>query len=180
MGPAGSGRGGQGVWTSGRHCPGCPSRKVSPPKTLRQQPPAAPSGWAGQALSLMSFLRVCHRPPPLPASGGISSLLKPQAPHLRRLGVRVDCHLKEESKQNMTSALLVSSYGDCAVLRCFSRVQLFATPWTIARQAPLSVGFSRQEYRSGWQFLYPGDLPNPVIEPQSLRSPATVGGFFIG
>ena len=42
-----------------------------------------------------------------------------------------------------------------------------ATPWTVARQAPLSAGFSRQEYWSGLPFPSPGDLPNPGIEPQS-------------
>ena len=47
------------------------------------------------------------------------------------------------------------------------RVQLFATPWTVAHQAPLSMGFSRQEYWSGLPFPSPGDLPNPGIEPWS-------------
>ena len=41
------------------------------------------------------------------------------------------------------------------------------TPWTVAHQAPLSMGFSRQEYWSGLTFLSPGDLPNPGIEPRS-------------
>ena len=50
-----------------------------------------------------------------------------------------------------------------------SRVQLFATSWTIAHQAPLSMGFFRQEYWSGLPFPSPGDLPDPGIEP---RSPA--------
>ena len=44
-----------------------------------------------------------------------------------------------------------------------SRVRLFATPWTVAHQAPLSVEFSRQEYWSGLQFPFPGDLPDPGI-----------------
>ena len=48
-----------------------------------------------------------------------------------------------------------------------SRVQLFATLWTVARQAPLFMGFSRQEYWSGLPFPSPGDLPNPWIEPGS-------------
>ena len=48
-----------------------------------------------------------------------------------------------------------------------SHVQLFETPWTIARQAPLSMGFSRQEYRSGLPFPSPGDLSEPEIEPTS-------------
>ena len=50
-----------------------------------------------------------------------------------------------------------------------SRVRLFATPWTVAYQAPPSMGFSRQEYWSGLPFPSPGDLPNPGIKP---RSPA--------
>ena len=50
-----------------------------------------------------------------------------------------------------------------------SRVQLLATPWTIARQAPLSVELSRPEYWSGLPFPFPGDLPDSGIEP---RSPA--------
>ena len=44
---------------------------------------------------------------------------------------------------------------------------LFATPWTVAYQAPLSMGFSRQEYWSELLFPSPGDLPNPGIEPES-------------
>ena len=55
---------------------------------------------------------------------------------------------------------------------------LFVTPWTVARQAPLSMEFSRQEYWSGLPCPRPGDLPNPGIEPMSLLSPALAGGFF--
>ena len=51
----------------------------------------------------------------------------------------------------------------------------FAIPWTIACQAPLSMGFPRQEYRSELPFPTPGDLPNPGIEPVF---PALAGGFF--
>ena len=53
-----------------------------------------------------------------------------------------------------------------------------ATPWTVAHQAPLFMGFSRQEYWSGVPFSTPGDLPNPGIEPVSLATPALAGGFF--
>ena len=49
----------------------------------------------------------------------------------------------------------------------FSHVQLFATPWTVAYQAPLSMGFSRQEYWSGLPCPPPGDCPNPGIKPGS-------------
>ena len=51
--------------------------------------------------------------------------------------------------------------------KLLSRVWLFATPWTVAYQAPLSMEFSRQEYWSGLPFPYPGDLPDPGIEPGS-------------
>ena len=54
-------------------------------------------------------------------------------------------------------------------LKSLSQVRLFATPWTVAYQAPPSMGFSRQECWSGLPFPSPGDLPNPGIEP---RSPA--------
>ena len=52
-------------------------------------------------------------------------------------------------------------------VKLFSHVQLFVTPWTVAHQAPLSMGFSRQEYWSGSPFPSPGDLPIPGIEPGS-------------
>ena len=60
----------------------------------------------------------------------------------------------------------------CSVLSRFSCVQLFATLWIVARQAPLPMGFSRQEYWSGLPFPSPGDLPDPGMEPASLKSPA--------
>ena len=53
------------------------------------------------------------------------------------------------------------------MLSCFSRVQLFVTLWTVARQAPLSMGSSRQEYWSGLSSPPPGDLPDPGIKPTS-------------
>ena len=52
-------------------------------------------------------------------------------------------------------------------VKSLSRVQLFATPWTVAYQAPPSMGFSRQEYWSGMLFPSPGDLPDAGIEPGS-------------
>ena len=52
-----------------------------------------------------------------------------------------------------------------------------ATPWTVALQAPLSIGFSRQEYWRGLPFPPPGDLPDPEIEPLSLASPTLAGVF---
>ena len=65
----------------------------------------------------------------------------------------------------------------CALLGRFSRVQLFVlTPWTVARQAPLSMGFSRQEHWSGLPFPSPGDLLAPGIELLSTVSPALQAG----
>ena len=52
------------------------------------------------------------------------------------------------------------------------------TPWTVACQAPLSVGLSRQEYWNGLQCPLPGDLPDPEMEPEALTSPALAGRFF--
>ena len=60
-------------------------------------------------------------------------------------------------------------------VRVLSYVQLFATLWTVAPQAPLSIEFSRQEYWSGLPFPYPGDLLNPGIKPVSS---ALASGFF--
>ena len=62
-------------------------------------------------------------------------------------------HMKKEVKSSEVKSL--------------SRVRLFATPWTVAHQAPPSMGFSRQEYWGGLPFPSPGDLPNPGIEPGS-------------
>ena len=59
-----------------------------------------------------------------------------------------------------------------------SHVPPFAAPWTVARQALLSMGFSSQEYWSGLPFSSPGAGPDPGIEPVSPVSPALAGGFF--
>ena len=58
------------------------------------------------------------------------------------------------------------------MLSHFSGVQLFATLGTVTHQAPLSMGFSRQEYWSGFSWAPPGDLPDPRTEPESPASPA--------
>ena len=58
-------------------------------------------------------------------------------------------------------------------------VWLFVTLWTVARQAPLSLGFSRQEYWSGLPSPPPGDLMAPGIKPSSFTSPALAGRFFL-
>ena len=64
------------------------------------------------------------------------------------------------------------------VLSHFSLIQLFATSWTVARQAPVSMGLSRQKSWSVLPCPPPGDLPDPGIKPESLMSPALAGEFF--
>ena len=64
------------------------------------------------------------------------------------------------------------------VLSHFGHLQLCLTPWTVAHHALLSIGFSRQEYWSGFPCPPPGHLPHPGIEPVSLMSPALAGMLF--
>ena len=64
------------------------------------------------------------------------------------------------------------------MLSHFSHVCLFVTPWTVAHQAPLYMGFSRQEYGNGLPFFPPGNLPYLGIDPVSLKSHALTGRFF--
>ena len=69
------------------------------------------------------------------------------------------------------------SHSCLCVLSRFSCVRHFVTLWTIACQAPLSIGFSRQEYWSGLPLPSAEDLPDPEIKPTSLESPALADGF---
>ena len=90
------------------------------------------------------------------------------------------CPLGPEGRGNKSLSLPHSNpelvkHSDVCVI---SGVQFFSTPWTVARQAPLSMGFSRQEYWSGLPCPPPGDLPDPGIKPQSLVSPTLASGFF--
>ena len=66
-------------------------------------------------------------------------------------------------------------WGYCAVLSC---VRLFAVQWTVVRQVPFSMGFSRQEYWRGLPFPTSGALPDPGIKPTYPESPALAGRFF--
>ena len=80
-------------------------------------------------------------------------------------------------KHSVTEQSYTENVHVC-VLRHFSCVQLFVTPWTVARQAPLSMGFSRQQYWNGLPCPPQRDLPNLEIEPTSLTSPALTDRFF--
>ena len=72
------------------------------------------------------------------------------------------CHVM--SSTNISVSVF---YNRKVKVKSLSRVRLFATPWTVAHQTPLSMGFSRQESWSALPFLSPGDLPDPGIEPGS-------------
>ena len=80
--------------------------------------------------------------------------------------------LMAESEVELKNLLMRAKVCTCV----FSVMSDPATPWTAARQSPLSMEFSRQEYWSGFPFLSIGDLPNPGIEPMF---PALAGKFFI-
>ena len=96
---------------------------------------------------------------------------------------QIDGEIMEREKDFILGGSKITADGDCSheikrhllrgrkamtnlkvKVKSLSHVQLFATPWTVAHQAPLSVGFSRQEYWSGLPFPSPGDLPNPGIK----------------
>ena len=82
-------------------------------------------------------------------------------------------HTHQTSEQPLRSVATALWVAVLIVHACmFCCVRLFATPWTIARQAPLSMGFPRQEYWSGLPFPSPGRLPHPGIKSVSLASPA--------
>ena len=80
----------------------------------------------------------------------------------------------KECSNYCTIALISYASKVKVKVKSLSRVRLFVIPWTVAHQAPPSTGFSRQEYWSGLPFPYPGDLPEPGIEPGSpaLRADA--------
>ena len=75
------------------------------------------------------------------------------------------------------SLQLLPSFA-CVGAQLHCHVRLFVSPWTVAHQAPLSMGFSRQEHWSGLPFPLSGDLPDPEIQPASPVSPALAGRFF--
>ena len=87
-----------------------------------------------------------------------------QQQEARRSKGRQNPHRNEFQEATARRARLVSK-DNIYSAPCFSRIRLFVTPWTVARRAPLSMGFSRQAYWSGWPFPSPGDLPDPGIEP---------------
>ena len=89
--------------------------------------------------------------------------------------INVKCN---ESKTDLLFSCSVYVLG-CVCTKSLQLCLALCKPWTVAHQAPPSMGFSRQEYWSGVPFPSPEDLPHPGIEPESLMSPALAGRFFI-
>ena len=87
-------------------------------------------------------------------------------------------HLEFTVQDSARVGRLKALGSSCVHVHMLSHVQLFAAPWTVAHQASLSRGFSRQEYWGGLPFPSPGNLPDPEMEPTSLVSPALAGRFF--
>ena len=131
-------------------------------------------------LLLLTKLQLYHLPPPLPPPVSNSSCLFIQCQPLFSSCCTVllcfsrfcTVGLKMFSLFFCACFLYIIYMLCCAVLSHFSCIRLFATPWTIARQAPLSMEFPGQEYWSGLSCAPPGDLPNPGIESSSPVSPA--------
>ena len=90
--------------------------------------------------------------------------------------LRTHC-IKNIISNNLYGKRIWKTIGICMYVCMFSCcIWLFATPWTVARWAPLTMGFFRQEYWSGLSFPFPGDLPYPGINP---KPPVLAGKFFI-
>ena len=110
---------------------------------------------------------------------------KPWWNHVPHRG-RIACHCEHGGSANLSrckpsptlsNTLVSSEHRHACMLSHFSCIWLSVTLRTVACQAPLCMGFSRQEYWSGLPCPPPGDLPDPGIEPVSLMSPALAGGF---
>ena len=86
---------------------------------------------------------------------------------------RIPCYLVSQSVLHYCLFIAI-----CSVPSRFSHDWLFVTQWTVAHQASLSMGFSRQEHWTGLPHCPPGGLPNLAIELTSLMSSALAGGFF--
>ena len=80
-----------------------------------------------------------------------------------------------ETPESITKVLVSQFVLGC--FSCFSHVQLFLTLWPVAHQAPVPMGFSRQDYWCGFPCSPPGDLPYPEVKLESLMSPALEGRF---
>ena len=111
-------------------------------------------------------------------------LLSSSPSHKLLLGTSHQCYLQNTARIwgkgggiNWEIRIDIYTVHVCMLI-CFIHVQLFSIPWTVTPQAPLPIGFSRQEYWKGLLCPPPGDLLNPRTKPVSLTSPALAGKFF--
>ena len=160
------------------------SQAVSPPVSWGGDWPLAPPlhnylGWIFINRSYAHIHVIC-----LPACTLILETGRtPDSAHLIFLSIPPNQYIHIDwlvvGRMHFRASYSLPSVSDvCAVLSHFSHVWLFATLCTITCQAPLSMGFSREEYWSGLPFPSLGNLPDPGIQPASLKSPALAGGFF--
>ena len=108
----------------------------------------------------------------VPRSGIVGSIDKCSFNGLAKCLIKRQCNVDSWPEISLKGRVAYVSWLHQYIsewVKSLSRVRLFATPWTVAYQAPPSMGFSRQEYWSGLPFPSPGDLPDPGIKP---RSPA--------
>ena len=96
----------------------------------------------------------------------------------KKITHRMGENISKQSNQQGINLQNIQRALHSRVLSHFSHVQLFGTLWTVACQAPLFMGFSRQQYWSGLPYPPPGDLPDPRLISTSLTSPALAGRFF--
>ena len=123
-------------------------------KRLRAEGEGAIRGWDSWTVSLMQWRWTCSNSGRWWGTGRPGMM---QYMGLQRVGPNWATE-QQQQKEN-------SNYN--SEVKLLSCVQLFVTPWTVAYQVPPSMGFSRQECWSGLPFPFPGDLPNPGIEPGS-------------
>ena len=97
---------------------------------------------------------------------------------VRNIGSCLRLYLLQPNTPHFPWSLELTKVHACVCAKSFNRGWLCAMLWATACQAPLSMGFSRQEYLSGLPCPAPGDLPDPGIEPESLTYPALASRFF--
>ena len=104
-----------------------------------------------------------------------SSAFSKSSLNIWKFTVHILCMRVNSGEKNALGIQFKSKLCMCVGAKSLSCVLLLVTPWTVACQAPLSMGFSRQEYWSGLPCPPPGNLPDPGIEPVALTSPASAG-----
>ena len=159
---------------------------------LSAQAPGLTMGWWPEAVAAglgkdrgvdrrdgaLALVLLC--PPALPLWSSVSSWVEEisatsSLPRLSR-GTRWGSQVGQVTRRPRAGPSVWDSR--VCVLSCFGCVRLFVTLWTVARQAPLSMAFSRQKYWSGLLSPLAGDLPDSGIKPAFLTSPALAGRFF--